>query len=116
MPSCGPVHQSVEFAHRQEILENLKGQAIVVINTVPSDQTDWAECLLREWANAKQAGTLCYFDMSYHSTKSVELCAALKIRSALGKLMLQEQGRRSFELWTGLRPSGNPLEDSVLTQ
>jgi shikimate 5-dehydrogenase len=50
-----------------------------------------------------------YFDMLYLPSHGMEQARALSIPAIGGGLMLQEQGRTAFQLWTGVLPSENPL-------
>lgn len=47
---------------------------------------------------------LCIFDTIYRRTALQELADALGIPCANGKEMLVQQGAKSFELWTGVKP------------
>lgn len=62
------------------------------------------ESLFIELTKILPVEKLCYFDMSYRNTFNLQYSKDNGIKCADGMLMLKEQARESFFLWTGVRP------------
>jgi shikimate 5-dehydrogenase len=130
MPDFGPCVRSETYLFEEQnaLLETFKSVSLLVVNTLPTPQESKERSsvqpdndptlvflkALSEISKTQEMKQICYFDMNYAATPSYEHCIDIEIESALGTLMLQEQGRRSFELWTGHKPTSNPLIATVV--
>jgi len=88
----------------------------LVINTLPlgaTELTSPTNPYAREVLEACAAAgcETAYFDMIYVPTEGLSTARALGFAALDGRLMLQEQGRAAFTLWTGFVPASDPLID-----
>jgi shikimate dehydrogenase len=73
----------------------------LVVNTIPDTEKD----LLVQIARIMPMKNFCYFDMLYkNTTVNLEFARSQGIPCVDGLLMLEEQAKESFFLWTGIRP------------
>ena len=104
----------LHFDEAAEALAPLKH--LIVVNTLPlglsgspTPENPHARAVLKLLHGKK----LCYFDMLYLPSDGMACAAELGIPALDGTLMLQEQGRRSFELWVHVRPVSNPIAPTI---
>jgi shikimate dehydrogenase len=89
---------------------------LLVVNTLPlglpgssTPENPYARAVLKLLHGKR----LCYFDMLYLPSDGMACAAELGVPALNGALMLQEQGRRSFELWVNVRPLSNPITPTI---
>jgi shikimate dehydrogenase len=86
----------------------------LVINALPAGVSfpgsEADSCALKVLETfTKKHSSVRYFDMLYLDTSALAFAKSQKIEACDGKLMLQEQARVSFQLWTGCTPKLCPL-------
>lgn len=94
---------------------------VVVVNTLPLGLPQSAHplnpharsVLMSAVQSRSEQGKLCYFDMLYLPSDGLNFARSLGVPALGGALMLQEQGRRSFALWTGVTPQSNPIVSPI---
>jgi shikimate dehydrogenase len=91
-------------------------ERVLVVNTLPlglpGSSTPENPHVRATLSSLARAGiTTRYFDMLYLPSDGLSAAKALCVPSQGGTLMLQEQGRSAFALWTGVVPLAHPLVD-----
>lgn len=88
-----------------DIKKIAKDKKIIVVNTLPLGKKDEENnTYALNWLMALRAKNLAFFDMRYELTDAQECAQKLGIPFIDGQVMLENQAKESFRLWTGVSP------------
>lgn len=83
-----------------------KNSYALVVNTIPANQIQHnsEDNLLIQLIKIFPTKQICYFDMNYKDTFNIEIARNNKVQCLNGIVMLEEQAKQSFFLWTEILP------------